>query len=263
MFLIPVVAVLDMLRVTVIVVEFTTVKFVAVTPEPPPPSPVNPVAPVKFAPVIVTGTASVPVAGCVAAFGLIEVIVAPCTVNGTVLLVPPGVVTLTLCTPSVAPAPIVKVAFICVGLMTVTALTATPPPPPPPETLIVVPLLVKFVPVKVTENDVPRTPVGGAIEVNVGAGGTVMVKVTALLVPPGAVTVTFLAVAGVPAPIVKVALTWLSLTTVKPLTAIPPPGVKLIAVVPVNPLPNRLTGTAVPRAAEAGAIDVSTGPVTV
>src|SRR5579864_4959588 len=193
MFLIPVVTVLDMLRVTVIVVEFTTVKLVAVTPEPPP-SPVNPVAPVKFAPVIVTGTASVPVAGCVAEFGLIEVIVAPCTVNGTVLLVPPGVVTLTLWAPSAAPAPILKVALICVVLMTVTPLTATPPPPPP-ETATVVAPAMKLVPVNVTATVVARTPVGGAIEVNVGAGGTVTVKVTALLVPPGAVTVTFLAVA--------------------------------------------------------------------
>jgi TRAP-type mannitol/chloroaromatic compound transport system permease small subunit len=75
-FLIPVVAVLVMLRVTVIVVEFTTVKVpdAAVTP---PLSPVNAVAPVKFAPVMVTGTASVPDAGCVAELGLIEVSVAP------------------------------------------------------------------------------------------------------------------------------------------------------------------------------------------
>ena len=64
-FLIPVVAVLDTLRVALIVVEFTTVK-VPVARVTPPPSPVSVVAPVKLAPVMVTGTASVPVAGCVA-----------------------------------------------------------------------------------------------------------------------------------------------------------------------------------------------------
>lgn len=75
-FLTPVVAVLVMLRVTVMVVEFTTVKdpAAALTPVP---NPVNAVAPVKFAPVMVTGTARVPEAGCVAALGLIEVSVAP------------------------------------------------------------------------------------------------------------------------------------------------------------------------------------------
>jgi TRAP-type mannitol/chloroaromatic compound transport system permease small subunit len=75
-FLIPAVAVLVMLRVTVIVVEFTTVKVpaAALTPVP---GPVNAVAPVKFAPVMVTGTASVPDAGCVAELGLIDVSVAP------------------------------------------------------------------------------------------------------------------------------------------------------------------------------------------
>jgi hypothetical protein len=258
MFLIPVVAELDTLSVALIVVEFTTVKVpgASVTP---PPSPVNPVAPVKFAPLMTTGTASVPVDGCVAEFGLMEVIVAPCTVNGTVLLVPPGVVTLTLRTLRAAPVEMVKVALICVILITVTPLTATPPP----ETATVVAPAMKLVPVNVTATAVPRTPVGGAIEVKVGAGGTVTVKVTALLVPPGAVTVTFLAPAPVNALIVKVALTWVSLTTVKPLTVIPPPPDTLIAVVPVNPLPNRLTGTAVPREPEAGEIDVSTGPVTV
>ena len=160
-------------------------------------------APVKLAPVMVTGTASVPVAGCVAEFGVIEVMVARCTVNGTVLLVPPGVVTVTVRTLSVAPVEMVKVAVSDCGLPTVTALTPTPVP----ETAIVVPLLVKLVPVKVTCTVVPRTPVGGAIEANVGAGGTLTVKVTGLLVPPGAVTVTFLAVSPAPEPIVKVAVT--------------------------------------------------------
>ena len=256
MFLIPVVAVLDTFRVTVIVVEFTTVKVpaAAVTP---PLSPVSPVAPVKFAPVIVTGTARVPVAGCVAEFGLIEVMVAPSTVNGTVLLVPPAVVMLTVLAVSAAVAEMVKFAVAVVGLSTVRPLTVTPPP------LTVTALApVRFVPVKVTGTTVPRTPVGGAIEVNVGGAGMTTVKVTALLVPPGAVTVTFRAVPAAVAVIAKVALTWVSPTTVRPLTVTPPPGT-VIAVVPVRPLPKRLTATEVPRTAEAGEIDVRTGPVTV
>ena len=225
------------MRVAVMVVEFTTVKVPAASVTPPP-SPVNPVAPVKFTPVMVTGTANVPVAGCVAEFGLIEVSVAPSTVNGTVLLVPPAVVMLTVLAVSAAVAEMVKVASAVVGVRTVKPLNVTPVPE------IVTPVApVRFVPVKVTSTTVPRTPVGGAIEVNVGAGGTTTVKVTALLVPPGAVTVTFLAVPAAPPVMVKVALTWLSLTTVRPLTVTPPPGT-VIAVVPVRPLPKRLTGTA-------------------
>ena len=202
MFLIPVVAVLDTLRVAVMVVEFTTVK-VPLARVTPPPSPVNPVAPVKFAPVMVTGTASVPVAGCVAEFGLIEVSVAPSTVNGTVLLVPPAVVMLTVLAVSAAVAEMVKVASAVVGVRTVKPLNVTPPPE------IVTPVApVRFVPVKVTSTTVPRTPVGGAIEVNVGAGGTTTVKVTALLVLPSyVVTFTFLAVALAKGMIARVAVT--------------------------------------------------------
>jgi hypothetical protein len=153
---------------------------------------------------MVTGTAKVPVAGWVAEFGLIEVSVAPCTVNGTVLLVPlPGVVTLTVRAPSVAVLEMVKVAVIVCGSPTLTPLTVIPVP----ETLTVLDPWTKFVPVKSTVMVVPRTPVGGAIEVNVGAGGMTTVKVTALLVPPGAVTVTFLAVPPATELIAKVALT--------------------------------------------------------
>lgn len=232
-----------MLRVAVTVVEFTTVKVPAATLRPPP-SPVNPVAPVKLAPVMVTGTASVPDAGCVAEFGAIDVIVAPCTVKGLVLLAAaaPATVTVTLwAVVSEAVADMVKVAVRFVGLVTVTPLTVMPPP----ETATVVSPAMKLVPVSVTATAVPRTPVGGATEVNVGDGGITTVKVTALLVPPGAVTVTFLAVPDAPAEIVKLVLTWVSLTTVMGPTVMPPPFT-LTAVVPVRPLPKRLTGTAVP-----------------
>jgi len=260
------------LRVTVIVVEFTTVKLVAVTPEPPPPSPVNPVAPVKLAPVIVTGTASVPVAGCVAEFGLIAVIVAPCTVKGTELLAAaaPATVTVTFLVLSVAPFEMANIAVAVVELVTTTPLTVIPPPPPPPPlTFTVVSPAMKLVPVSATATVVPRTPVGGLIFVNVGVAGIVTVKVTGLLVPPGAVTVTFLAVPAANALIVKVVWICESLTTVMGPTVTPPlpppPVVTLTAVAPVRPLPKMSIGTAVPcpRSADAGTIDVSTGPTTV
>jgi len=90
---------------------------------------------------------------------------------------------------------------------------------------------------------VPRTPTLGAIEVNVGAGRAMMVKLTALLVPPlpaVVVTVTFLAPAVAVELIVKVALTCESLTTVRPLTVTPPPDTAIDATF-VSPLPRRLT----------------------
>lgn len=262
MFLIPVVAVLATLRVAVIVVEFTTVK----VPGPsvtPPPRPVSPVAPVRFAPVMVTATAAVPVAGCVAEFGLSAVSVGPCTVNGTALLAAaaPATVTVTLWAAVVeAPAEMVKVAVNVVELVTVTPLTVMPPP----ETATVVSPVMKFVPVSVTGTAVLRTPVGGATEANVGVAGIVTVNATVLLTPPGAVTETVLAVPAAPALIVKVVVTWLSLTTVIGPTVMPPPAT-VTAVVPVKPLPKSVTGTAAPcpRRADVGAIDVSTGPSTV
>jgi len=114
-----------------------------------------------------------------------------------------------------------------------------------------------------TGTAVPRAPVGGLIEASVGVGGAITVKATELLTPPGAVTVTFLAVAAAPAVKVKLALTWLSLTTVMPLTVTPPPGT-VTAVVPVNPVPKILTAIAPsPRRPADGEIELSTGPSTV
>src|SRR6266481_9755026 len=91
----------------------------------------------------------------------------PCgavTVNVTVLLVPPGVVTLTVLAPSAAVAVMVKVAVTVVAL-DVMPLTVTPAP----DTLTAV-APVRFVPVSVTGTEVPRAPVVGAIAVSVGAG---------------------------------------------------------------------------------------------
>ena len=91
----------------------------------------------------------------------------PCaavTVNVTVLLVPPGVVTETVLAERVAAAAIVKVAVTVVAL-DVMPLTVTPVP----DTLTAV-APVRFVPVKVTVPVVPRARDEGAIEVSVGAG---------------------------------------------------------------------------------------------
>jgi len=202
------------------------------------------------APVAVFVTVIVPVSvpafagvGFSAGEGAENVSVAPCTVNVMALLVPDPVVILTDLAPSEAPAEMVNVAVASVELMTLRALTLTPPP----ETVSEV-APVRSVPVIVTGTDVPRSPTEGAIEVNVGAGRATTLNETGLLVPPGAVTVTFLAEPVAAVLIVKVALTWVSFTTVRPLTLTPPPDT-LIAVVPVSPLPKSLTGIVCPRTA--------------
>ena len=115
----------------------------------------------------------------------------PCgatTVNVTVLLVPPGVVTLTVLAPGVAVDVIVKVVVIVVGVM-VKAPTVTPVP----DTFTAV-APARFVPVRVTGTLVPRTPDVGAIEVSVGAGVVVPANSTA----PISIGVT------VPAPFLRV-----------------------------------------------------------
>ena len=99
--------------VAVIVVEFTTVKPLMVVP---PPDTLIEVAPVRLLPVKVTGTAVVPVVGCVPELGLIEVSVAPvaaeaATVNVTEAC-PVGVVTVTALAEAEANAEIVNVAVI-------------------------------------------------------------------------------------------------------------------------------------------------------
>jgi len=88
------------------------------------------------------------------------------TVKVTVLLVPPGVVTLTVLAEMVAVPEIVKFAVTVVELTTVKPLTVMPVP----DTLIAV-APVRLVPVRVTGTTVSRTPEVGEIEVNVGAAG--------------------------------------------------------------------------------------------
>jgi len=248
-----------------VIVQFALTVVVPVTTKPeqvtPVPDTLTAVAPVRFAPVRVTAT----VLPRTPDDGTTNWSVGPTTVktsDAVIGEVPDPVVMRTFLAPSAAVVPpaMVKVAVAVSGLKTERPLTVTPVP------LTVTPVApVKFVPVIVTGTTVPRTPDFGATEVTVGAGSAMMVNATALLVPPGAVTVTFLTEPAVPAEMVNVALTWVSFTTVSPLTVTPPPPPPdtLIAVVPVSPLPKRLIGTVVPRVAWVGEIAVSTGPVTV
>ena len=94
----------------------------------------------------------------------------PCgavTVNVAVLLVPPGVVTVTVLAPSAAVAVMVKVVATVVEV-TVKAPAVTPVP----DTVTAV-APVRFVPVKVTVPVVPCARDEGAIEVSVGGAEVV------------------------------------------------------------------------------------------
>jgi hypothetical protein len=107
--------------------------------------------------------------------GAIELNTGPSTVKVSVLLVPPGVVTLTVLAESVAVPEIVNVVVIVVEFTTVMAPTVTPVP----DTAAVVPVAVKLVPVRVTGTAAPRRPVLGATEFSVGTGvNTVTVGVS-------------------------------------------------------------------------------------
>jgi hypothetical protein len=103
------------------------------------------------------------------------------TVKTTALLVPVDVVTLMFWAPVAALEAITSEAEICVA---VTAGLA--PMLKPDGRFRVAP--VRFVPVMVTGTVVPWMPDAGEMEASVGSGG-VTVKVTALLVPSGVVTV--------------------------------------------------------------------------
>jgi hypothetical protein len=175
------------------------------------------------------------------------------TENGTAMLVPALVATVTLLAPVAAVPEIVNVAVICVALVTVTALTVIPLFPG-----FTVAPATKFVPVRVTDTAVPCAPLFGLTVVSVGAAG-LTVNGTPLLVPPPVVTVTLLVpVAAVPE-IVNVAVICVVLTTVTALTVIPllPEFTVLDPVtkfVPVN-----VTAAAVPCAPLFGLTVVSVG----
>jgi hypothetical protein len=159
----PAVAVI--VNVAVTVESFTTVRPLELTPLP---DTLIAVAAVKPLPVNVTGKLVV----CSPVSGEIEVKVAPSTVNVTVPLAPPAVVTLTVLVVSPAVSDISNVVVIVVELTTIVVPTVTPDP----DTVTVVPVVVKLVPVSVTGTFVPRRPLAGVIEVNVGAAGLTTVR---------------------------------------------------------------------------------------
>jgi len=177
--------------------------------------------------------------------------VGPTTVKAAArTALPLGVATVTVLAVSPAVALTVKVAVTVVAFTTVKLLTLTPEPD------TVTPVAdPNPVPVIVTGTEVPRTPVFGDTPVTVG-GATV--NVTALLVPPAVVTVTFLVLSVALLAIVKVAVTVVELTTVTPLTVMPFPET-VTAVTPERFVPVRVTGTLLFRPLVLGFIEVRVG----
>jgi hypothetical protein len=215
---------------------------------------VTAVAPVRLVPVRVTAGA-VP---CVPDVGAIEVSVGAATdaftVNVTVLLVPLGVVTLTVWAPVEALAAIVQfaVTVVAVGVPVIRQVT------PLADTVTAV-APVRPVPVRVTAGAVPCVPDVGAIEVSTGIVPTV--NVTVLLVPPGVVTLTFRGPSAAVGAITKFAVTVVELTTTIVLTVTPGAN-PFTADVPVRLVPVRVTATVLlPKigAADVGLILVSVG----
>ena len=90
------------------------------------------------------------------------------TENETVLVVPPGVVTLMVLAPIAARAEIVKFAVTEVPLTTLMPVTVMPVPP----ATLMAEAPVRLVPVKVTATVAPRMPEVGEIEVRVGVATT-------------------------------------------------------------------------------------------
>jgi hypothetical protein len=146
-----------------------------------------------------------------------------------------------------------NVTVMVVSLTTVKLLTVMPVP----AVTLVAP--VKSTPVRVTLLIVwPRRPTLGLTDVSAGA---FTVKVTALVVPMGVVTVTFRAVVPAPDEMTKFAVTVVALVLV--MVAVTPVPDTVTAVAPVKLLPVRVTATVLPRYPEVGLMEVSVGPCTV
>jgi hypothetical protein len=219
------------------------------------------------------------VAGLSAGVGALIANVAAVTVNGTLEVVPPGVVTVMFRAPSVAPDVTLNVAVIVIAFTTVSDPVArlTPPPRPP----MVVPVAVKFVPLRVTGTArvVPvagRFAEFGLMEANVGAGGTVTVNGTVLVVVPiGVTTAMLLAVVLAVAEMLIWAATVVpqvagppsehgSSTLTLPATRVTPVPRPLSDVAPVRLVPvNVKLRALLPRLPVAGLTPVSVGPSTV
>lgn len=234
-FLAPADALREIASVAVTEVSLTTVRPLTVMP---PPDTLIAVVPVNPLPVSVIGT----VPSRLPEAGAIEVSTGPLMANGRVLLAPPAVITPILTAPTGAVVLLLKVAVMVVGFWTTTLLMLKPDTAGVATTVDPV---TKFVPVRVTSVEMPRNSELGAMDVNVGAAGAMTVKVTALLVPAGVVTVTFLAVNVAFGAMVKVAVTVVPLTAAKLLTLIPPP-LTFTAVAPVRKVPVIVTLTPVP-----------------
>jgi hypothetical protein len=172
-----------------------------------------------------------------------------------VLLVPPGVVTVTFLAVRAAPFVIAQFAVTEVEVATIPR-QVTPPP-----AIVTAVAPVRLVPVSVTGTVVLCVPVIGAIEVSVGAGGGAgpfTVNVTALLVPLGVVTVTFLAVSAALLVITQFAVTVVAVG-VPVMVQVTPLPVAFTVVAPVRLVPVSVTGTVVPRTPDTGEIEVSVG----
>jgi hypothetical protein len=175
------------------------------------------------------------------------------TVNGTVPLVPLGVVIVTVSTAVDAMALIVKVTVTVVEFTTTMLLATTFTS----DTVTAV-APVRFVPVRVADTIEPCTPWVGEIKVNVGVVGPVTVNVTVPVVPPGVVMLTVLAVRAAPDEITKFAVTEVELATAILFTVMPVPDT-VMAVAPVRRVPVRVTPTVVPAVPLVGEIEESVG----
>ena len=173
------------------------------------------------------------------------------------LLVPPGVVMLTVLAVSAAVDEMVKVAVALVGLVTERPLTVTPVP----ETVTLL-APVRLVPVKVTVTLVPWRPVVGAIVVKVGAGGATTEMLRELLAPPVPVTLML----RVP-PVVPIGTVYVAVIVVVPvrtkLDMVTPVGLILSPVAPPRFVPVTVNVPVVPRTSVEGTTDVIVGRSTV
>lgn len=173
-----------------------------------------------------------------------------------VALVPPGVVTLILRTPTVAVEVRLSVALSVVSFVAIKLPAASVTPPDRP---LSAEAPVRPVPVMVTGTEVPRTPVFGLIEVTLGTDRAITVNVTLLVVPMGVATLTARAPTCAPATIAKLAVMLPEFTTLKVVTVTPVLDT-LMAVVPVRFVPESVTATVEPLNPVLGAIDVRVGP---
>lgn len=164
------------------------------------------------------------------------------------MVVPIGVLTLTLRFESVAPLEITKLAVMVVEPVTTRFVAWMPPP----ETDIPV-APVRFVPVRVTGTVVPCVPAVGLIDVRVGP---VTAKDTVFELPMGVVTLTLRDETEALDASVKVAVTLVLLVAETLLTVTPLPDTTT-AVAEDRFVPVSVTGKLVPRSPDVGLMDVS------